>query len=141
VPIFLQSGHPGFASSREILGFGLNASATGAIMGIDNFAAILILPMIGIWSDRIRTPIGRRYPFILTAAPLAALAFIVMPIAASLIKPELNGDIGGNIADCRRVGHKATHTRLHCVRNTHLGRPFRDPETYVGNCRDRLRQD
>jgi len=85
VPIFLQTGHPGFASSREILGFGLSASATGAIMGIDNLAAIFILPMIGIWSDRIRTPIGRRYPFILTAAPLAALAFIAMPIAAGLI--------------------------------------------------------
>ena len=96
VPIFLQTGHPGFASSREILGFGLNASATGAIMGIDNLAAIFILPMIGIWSDRIRTPIGRRYPFILTAAPLAALSFIAMPIAAGLIKPELNGTIAGN---------------------------------------------
>lgn len=96
VPIFLQTGHPGFASSREILGFGLNATATGAIMGIDNLAAIFILPMIGIWSDRIRTPIGRRYPFILTAAPLAALAFIAMPIAAALIKPELNGTIAGN---------------------------------------------
>jgi len=96
VPIFLQTGHPGFASSREILGFGLNASATGAIMGIDNLAAIFILPMIGIWSDRIRTPIGRRYPFILTATPLAALSFILMPIAAGLIKPELNGTIAGN---------------------------------------------
>lgn len=96
VPIFLQTGHPGFASSREILGFGLNATATGAIMGIDNLAAIFILPVIGIWSDRIRTPIGRRYPFILTAAPLAALAFITMPIAAALIKPELNGTIAGN---------------------------------------------
>jgi len=97
VPIFLQTGHPGFASSREILGFGLNATTTGAIMGIDNLAAIFILPMIGIWSDRIRTPIGRRYPFILTAAPLAALSFIVMPIAAGLIKPELNGTIAGNV--------------------------------------------
>lgn len=96
VPIFLQTGHPGFASSRDILGFGLNASSTGFIMGIDNLAAIFILPMIGIWSDRIRTPIGRRYPFILTAAPLAALAFILMPIAASMIKPELNGSIAGN---------------------------------------------
>ncbi len=60
VPIFLQTGHPGFASSKDVLGFGLNATTTGAIMGIDNLAAIFILPMIGIWSDRIRTRIGRR---------------------------------------------------------------------------------
>jgi MFS family permease len=97
VPIFLQTGHPGFTSSRDVLGFGLNATMTGAIMGIDNLAAILILPLIGVWSDRIRTPIGRRYPFILTAAPLAALAFIAMPLAAGMIKPEMNGQISGNM--------------------------------------------
>jgi maltose/moltooligosaccharide transporter len=96
VPIFLQTGNPGFTSSRDVLGFGLNATTTGAIMGVDNLAAIFILPLIGIWSDRIRTPIGRRYPFILTMAPLAALAFIVMPLAAGRIKPELNGSIAGN---------------------------------------------
>lgn len=98
VPIFLQTGHPGFASSRDVVGFGLNATTTGAIMGIDNLAAIFILPLIGVWSDRIRTPIGRRYPFILTAAPLAALAFIAMPLAAGMIKPELSGQIAGNNA-------------------------------------------
>ena len=96
VPIFLQTGHPGFASSREVFGFGLNATTTGAIMGIDNLLAILILPLIGVWSDRIRTPIGRRYPFILTAAPLAALAFIAIPLAVGLIKPENNGTLSGN---------------------------------------------
>jgi len=96
VPIFLQTGHPGFASSRNILGFGLNATATGAIMGIDNLAAIFILPVIGIWSDRIRTRFGRRYPFILTAAPLAALAFILLPLAVGMIKPEYNGSITNN---------------------------------------------
>jgi maltose/moltooligosaccharide transporter len=96
VPIFLQTGNPGFASSRDVLGFGLNATTTGAIMGIDNLAAIFILPLIGIWSDRIRTPIGRRFPFILTMAPLAALGFIVMPLAAGRIKPALNGSVAGN---------------------------------------------
>ncbi|TFG49618.1 MAG: MFS transporter [Anaerolineales bacterium] len=96
VPIFLQTGHPGFLSSRDVFGFGLNATTTGAIMGIDNLAAIFILPMIGIWSDRIRTPIGRRYPFILSAAPLAALAFITIPLAVNLIKPENNGSLSGN---------------------------------------------
>jgi Na+/melibiose symporter-like transporter len=97
VPIFLQSGRPGFISSRNVLGFGLSATTTGAIMGIDNLVAIAILPLIGIWSDRIRTPIGRRYPFIITAAPLAVLAFILMPFAASLINPQLNGSVSQNI--------------------------------------------
>ncbi len=96
VPLFLQAGRPGFTSSLTVRGFGLSATMTGAIMGIDNLAAIFILPLIGYWSDRIKTPIGRRYPFIITAAPLAAVAFILMPLAASWIEPELNGQISGN---------------------------------------------
>nr|MBN1228557.1 MFS transporter [Anaerolineae bacterium] len=97
VPIFLQSGHPDFASSRNLAGFGLNATATGAIMGVDNLIAIVVLPLIGIWSDRIRTRIGRRYPFILTAAPVAAVAFILMPVAASMISPETSGSVADNM--------------------------------------------
>ncbi len=95
-PIFLQAGNPNFQTSREVLGFGLNASISGAIMGIDNIAAIFILPLIGVWSDRIRTPIGRRYPFILTAAPVAAVAFVLMPIAAGMIDPATSGDVSAN---------------------------------------------
>lgn len=96
VPIFLQVGHPAFVSSRDVLGFGLNATLTGSIMGIDNLVAIFILPLIGVWSDRIRTPIGRRYPFILTMAPVAAVAFVLMPIASSMIDPASNGSISEN---------------------------------------------
>jgi len=97
VPLFLQSGNPDFQSSRNVLGFGLNATSTGAIMGIDNIAAIFILPTIGVWSDRIRTRIGRRYPFIVTAAPVAAVAFVLMPIAARMIDPGNNGSISANM--------------------------------------------
>lgn len=96
VPLFLQTGHPGFTTSRDVRGFGLSATATGAIMGLDNLAAIFILPLIGFWSDRVRTRIGRRYPFILTAAPLAALAFILLPLAAGRIDPGTNGSIPEN---------------------------------------------
>lgn len=97
VPIFLQSGHPDFRTTREVLGFGLNATTTGAIMGIDNLVAIFILPLIGIWSDRVRTRIGRRYPFIVTAAPVAALAFVLIPVAAGMINPQNPGSVSANI--------------------------------------------
>ena len=93
VPIFLQSGRPGFDS--DVAGFGLSATASGVIMGLDNLAAIFILPVIGAWSDRVRTPIGRRYPFILTAAPVAALAFVLMPVAAGMIGQ--GGSVAGNV--------------------------------------------
>ncbi len=53
-------------------------------MTLDNIAAIFIQPPVGAWSDRLRTPIGRRMPFILIGAPVGALAFGLIPLAAAL---------------------------------------------------------
>jgi len=80
VPIFLQAGREGFASTAGVDGFGMTATATGFIMTLDNIAALFILPFIGAWSDRIRTRIGRRKPFIAIGAPLAFIGFIGIPI-------------------------------------------------------------
>ncbi len=71
---------PIFLSER----FGLDPRWIGFFMTLDNIAALLIQPPVGAWSDRLRTPIGRRMPFILVGAPLAALAFGIIPIAAIL---------------------------------------------------------
>lgn len=64
--------------------FDLAPAWIGFFMTLDNIAALLIQPPVGAWSDRLRTPIGRRMPFILIGAPVAALAFGVIPIAAVL---------------------------------------------------------
>ncbi len=56
----------------------------GFFMTLDNIAAIFIQPPVGAWSDRLRTPIGRRMPFILIGAPIGALAFGLIPLAAIL---------------------------------------------------------
>ena len=71
---------PIFLSDR----FGLAPAWIGFFMTLDNIAALLIQPPVGAWSDRLRTPIGRRMPFILIGAPLGALAFGIIPIAAVL---------------------------------------------------------
>lgn len=72
VPIFLANK------------FGLEAGFIGFFMTLDNIAAIFIQPPVGAWSDRLRTPIGRRLPFILVGAPITALAFGLIPLAAVL---------------------------------------------------------
>lgn len=64
--------------------FGLTPGWIGFFMTLDNIAALLIQPPIGAWSDRLRTPLGRRMPFILVGAPLAALAFGLIPLASAL---------------------------------------------------------
>ncbi|MEK6754125.1 MAG: MFS transporter, partial [Chloroflexota bacterium] len=56
----------------------------GFFMTLDNIAALLIQPPVGSWSDNLRTRIGRRMPFILIGAPLAATAFGVIPLASLL---------------------------------------------------------
>ena len=72
VPIFLQD--------RFLLAVGF----IGIFMTLDNIAALFIQPAVGAWSDRIHTRLGRRLPFILVGAPIAALAFIMLPLAGSL---------------------------------------------------------
>jgi MFS family permease len=64
--------------------FDLPPQWIGFFMTLDNIAALFIQPPVGAWSDRLRTPIGRRMPFILIGAPLGALAFGLIPLAAVL---------------------------------------------------------
>jgi maltose/moltooligosaccharide transporter len=56
----------------------------GLFMTFDNIAALFIQPPVGAWSDRLRTPIGRRMPFILIGAPIGAIAFGLIPVVAIL---------------------------------------------------------
>ncbi len=53
----------------------------GAIMGIDNVMAMVLLPLIGTWSDRIDGRLGKRLPFLVVSMPLAAILFALLPFA------------------------------------------------------------
>ena len=64
--------------------FGLSPIWIGFFLTLDNLAALFIQPPVGSWSDKLRTPIGRRMPFILVGAPISALAFGIIPLAAVL---------------------------------------------------------
>lgn len=64
--------------------FGLAPAIIGFFMTLDNIAALFIQPPVGAWSDRLRTPLGRRIPFILVGAPITAVAFGLIPLAAVL---------------------------------------------------------
>lgn len=91
VPIFLQAGNPTFESSTTASGFGLGATLTGAVMTLDNIAGLFLLPLIGVWSDRVWTRLGRRRPFIVALAPISILAFMAIPFVVRQISPELSG--------------------------------------------------
>lgn len=72
VPIFLSEK------------FGLAPAMVGFFMTLDNIAALFVQPFASAWSDRVRTPLGRRIPFILIGAPISAFAFGLIPLAAVL---------------------------------------------------------
>lgn len=83
IPIYLQLGHPDFDTGNLEMsipaGFGFNALIAGLIMSLDNLAALVILPLVGYYSDHTWTRIGRRKPYILAGVPFAAIAFIGLP--------------------------------------------------------------
>jgi len=72
VPIFLSEK------------FQLSPLLVGFFMTLDNIAALLIQPPVGAWSDRLRSPMGRRIPFLLIGAPITAVAFGLIPLPAVL---------------------------------------------------------
>jgi MFS family permease len=95
VPIYLQAGNPAFDSQLAVqtFGFGLSATLTGFIMTLDNIAAFFIQPIMGAISDRTYTRIGRRMPYILIFAPIAVLAFALIPLVPQMIPESLNGQV------------------------------------------------
>jgi maltose/moltooligosaccharide transporter len=78
VPIFLS-------------GFGLSNRAIGFWMTLDNYANLFIQPWVGNRSDRTRTRWGRRFPYIMLGAPLAALGGALIPLGATQSLPLLIG--------------------------------------------------
>ena len=52
----------------------------GVMMAIDNLAALILLPIFGRLSDKTRTPIGKRMPYILAGTAVCAIAFPFIPV-------------------------------------------------------------
>ncbi len=73
VPIFLRDR------------FGLSATLIGFIMTWDNYLNMFIQPVVGERSDRTHTRLGRRKPWMLVGAPLAAVFFILVPTMGSVV--------------------------------------------------------
>ena len=65
--------------------FHLSESVIGVIMAIDNVLAVFLLPIIGTFSDKVDTRLGKRTPFIL-GGTLAAVALMLMLPAADKMK-------------------------------------------------------
>ena len=61
--------------------FNLNEVLIGAIMAVDNVLALFLLPIFGIWSDKVHTALGKRIPFIIIGTIAADICMFFMPVA------------------------------------------------------------
>lgn len=68
-----------------LLDFGFTAPQRGLIMALDNVLAVVLLPFMGILSDKfpmkLRSKLGRRIPFIVCGSVLAAVTFVLVNYA------------------------------------------------------------
>ncbi len=52
----------------------------GIVMAFDNLAALILLPIFGALSDKTKSPIGKRMPYILVGTLICAIAFPFVPL-------------------------------------------------------------
>jgi MFS family permease len=68
--------------AREFVG---STVVIGVIVGLEGVVALWLPLVAGAWSDRLRTPIGGRLPFVLAATPLVAAALAAMAFISSTL--------------------------------------------------------
>src|SRR5438874_7144533 len=56
----------------------------GLLSSTRSVEGAVVQPLVGTWSDRLRTRLGRRRPFFLAAIPPAAVLLALTPLAPSL---------------------------------------------------------
>lgn len=71
--------------------FGMNQTLSGVIMALDNILAVFMLPLFGHLSDRTKTKIGKRTPYIIIGTLLAAVFFVSSTFADNVQLSKLQG--------------------------------------------------
>ncbi len=61
--------------------FSIDDTLIGVVMALDNVLALFMLPLFGKLSDRTRTKIGRRMPYILGGTAVSVLCLVLLPAA------------------------------------------------------------
>ena len=60
--------------------FGIGETYSGIIMALDNILALFLLPLFGSLSDKCKSPLGRRRPFILFGTIAAVVLMMGLPL-------------------------------------------------------------
>ena len=60
--------------------FNIGDTLSGVIMAADNVLALFLLPLLGAWSDKVNTKIGKRMPFILIGTAISSVLMSILPL-------------------------------------------------------------
>ena len=85
--------------------FGMPQAYSGIIMAFDNILALFMLPLFGALSDKCRSKMGKRTPFILIGTILAAVAFIALSFVDNM---QIT-----NIADVKNIDTESSLATLY----------------------------
>lgn len=93
IPVFLQAGNPEYERQLleagkeipKIVGFGLGPTLAFFVMTWDNIINVFVQPWAGSKSDKTWNRFGRRKPWIMIGAPIAAIALIMIPLANTIL--------------------------------------------------------
>jgi len=64
----------------QIFGAGKRATVTNSVMSVDNILGLFMLPLFGALSDRTRTPLGKRTPYILVGTAGAVICLLLLAV-------------------------------------------------------------
>ena len=62
--------------------YGLNQTLSGVVMALDNILALMLLPVFGYLSDKTKTRLGKRTPYIIIGTLVGAFAFMALALPA-----------------------------------------------------------
>ncbi len=69
--------------------FGMPQTWSGAIMALDNIFALILLPIFGALSDKVNSKHGRRTPFIVIGAVVAAVLLVTLSVPDAMQRTRL----------------------------------------------------
>ena len=109
--------------------FGMAQGWSGVIMALDNVLALFMLPLFGTISDKCRSKLGKRTPFIIVGTIVAVIAFIGLSFIDSMQLGKL--DTAGNF-DSKAVHTVYADTGIsEAVLKTHEGEEYVLSEKYT----------
>lgn len=78
----VYSGFNNAILSLYLNAFTNNPYLLGYLSNTQTMEGVIIQPLVGRWSDRMRSPLGRRRPFLLVGVPVSVFFLCLIPVAA-----------------------------------------------------------